>query len=310
VGVSKLKDDEDGIYKTLLESTKAIPWKIDWDSKAFTYIGPQIETLLGWTPDSWKTVTDWVERIHTDDRTRVFDFCVAQSIAGIDHEVDYRALAKDGSYVWLRDVVHVLRRPDGSVEALVGFMFDIGERKKAEEHLSQLQKQLQDFSFKDGLTGVANRRMFDTTFARSWNTARSTARPLSLIMLDLDCFKQYNDHYGHLQGDECLRRVAAALTAATTRPDGFIARYGGEEFVLLLPDTDAAGALHVAEQCRDAIQAAKLPHERSAVRPFVTASAGIGTVTPTESDDPLAFIKRVDDRLYEAKRAGKDCIKA
>ncbi|MDF2696835.1 MAG: diguanylate cyclase with sensor, partial [Labilithrix sp.] len=116
---------DDAVYKTLLESTQAIPWKIDLSTMRFAYIGPQIEPLLGWTPKSWETVQDWADRIHPDDRQRVVDYCVAQSKAGVDHEADYRALTKDGSYVWLRDVVHVVRNADGVVEALVGFMFDI-----------------------------------------------------------------------------------------------------------------------------------------------------------------------------------------
>ena len=90
-------------YKTLLESTKAIPWRIDWKTMRFTYIGPQIEPLLGWTQASWQTVDDWATRIHPEDRERVVGFCVAQSKAGLDHEADYRAEAADGSYVWIRD---------------------------------------------------------------------------------------------------------------------------------------------------------------------------------------------------------------
>lgn len=92
------------VYKTLLESTKAIPWKIDWATTTFAYIGPQIEGLLGWAPSSWVGVQDWVERMHPEDRDRVYEFCVSQSLAGADHEADYRALTKDGGYVWIRDV--------------------------------------------------------------------------------------------------------------------------------------------------------------------------------------------------------------
>src|SRR6185436_19989384 len=97
--------ENEGVYKTLLESTKAIPWKIDWATMRFAYIGPQIETLLGWAQDSWLTVEDWATRIHADDREQVVQFCVAQSKAGMDHEADYRALTRDGGYVWIRDVV-------------------------------------------------------------------------------------------------------------------------------------------------------------------------------------------------------------
>lgn len=152
---------ENDIYKTLLESTKAIPWKIDWSTLQFTYIGPQIEQLLGWQPSSWKSVEDWANRMHPEDRLWVVDYCVAQSQSGIDHEADYRALTKNGDHVWIRDVVHVVRKANGDVDSLIGFMFDITERKKTEEELFKLQKELEELSFKDGLTGVANRRMFD-----------------------------------------------------------------------------------------------------------------------------------------------------
>ena len=121
---------DSAVYKTLLESTKAIPWKIDWATLKFSYIGPQIEKLLGWTPESWVSVEDWAARMHPDDREWVVNFCVAQSQAGADHEADYRAMTKDGEYLWIRDVVHVVRNENGDVDSLVGFMFDISERKK------------------------------------------------------------------------------------------------------------------------------------------------------------------------------------
>ena len=125
-------NSDSAIYRTLLESTKAIPWKIDWASMKFAYVGPQIEALLGWSPDSWISVEDWAARMHPEDREHVVNFCVAQSQAGVDHEADYRALTKDNGYVWIRDVVHVVRNDKGEVEALIGFMFDITERKKTE----------------------------------------------------------------------------------------------------------------------------------------------------------------------------------
>ena len=131
-------DSDRAVYKTLLESTKAIPWKIDWPTMTFSYIGPQIEPLLGWSQASWESANDWAMRIHPDDRDHVVNFCIAQSKAGVDHEADYRALTKENGYVWIRDVVHVVRDAQGEVESLIGFMFDISERKKTEEKLLAL----------------------------------------------------------------------------------------------------------------------------------------------------------------------------
>ncbi len=299
-------EEDSAVYKTLLESTKAIPWKIDWASLQFAYIGPQIEALLGWTPGSWITVNDWSDRMHPEDREWVVNFCVSQSQAGIDHEADYRALTSDGNYVWIRDVVHVVRNDDGDVEALVGFMFDISERKKTEEKLLSLQKELEELSFKDGLTGVANRRMFDSILQLEWTNARRTGQPLSVIMIDIDYFKQYNDHYGHVKGDDCLKRVAKALDTAAARSRDFFARFGGEEFVLVLPETDAASAERVAERCRNLVFKEQITHGSSQVAQILTISMGLGTIVPTQKDETRSFIDAVDRNLYLAKQRGRN----
>ncbi len=296
------------VYKTLLESTKAIPWKIDWARATFAYIGPQIEKVLGWAPESWVTVNDWASRIHEDDRDWVVNYCVSQSQAGEDHEADYRALTKDGEYVWIRDVVHVARNEKGEVEALIGFMFDISERKITEQKLIEMQKELEELSFKDGLTGVANRRMFDSIIDIEWANARRNNQPLSIIMIDIDYFKQYNDRYGHIQGDDCLKRVAKTLSTAATRSRDFFARFGGEEFVLVLPESDADAALKVAERCRSLIFKEQIAHEHSLISQLLTISIGVGTTIPAYKEESISFINEVDKRLYAAKQKGRNCI--
>jgi len=303
---TQIMEPDSAVYKTLLESTKAIPWRIDWATKQFTYIGPQIESLLGWSPSSWVGVEDWAARMHPHDRQSVVDFCVSQSQAGVDHEADYRALTKEGRYVWIRDVVHVVRK-NGEVEALIGFMFDITERKLNEEKLLHMQKELEELSFKDGLTDIANRRMFDSIMAIEWASARRNRLPLSLIILDIDYFKQYNDHYGHVKGDDCLRQVAKVLSEAATRPRDFLARFGGEEFVLILPETDAKAAERLAEKCRQLIYRQQLPHADSKVDRVVTISLGVGTVIPSVDSEPVEFIDSVDRLLYKAKQNGRNC---
>jgi diguanylate cyclase (GGDEF)-like protein/PAS domain S-box-containing protein len=300
-----VREEDVGVYKTLLESTRAIPWKIDWASLRFAYVGPQIEELLGWAPESWATVQDWADRMHPEDRAWVFDFCVAQSQAGIDHEADYRALRKDGTFVWIRDVVHVVRNPDGTPSALVGFMFDISERKRTEEKLLNMQRELEELSFKDGLTGVANRRRFDTMMETEWRDARDGHKPLSLVLLDIDFFKQYNDRYGHLEGDECLKRVARALSGIVRRPGDLLCRFGGEEFVLLLPDTDEASALALGWRCLDLVDKALIPHAGIGPGKRVTLSAGVNSAVPKEGDKLSSFITRADRRLYIAKERGR-----
>lgn len=306
--IAKDGEIDSAVYKTLLESTQAIPWKIDWQTMRFAYIGPQIERLLGWSPASWVSVEDWATRIHPEDRERVVNFCVAQSKAGTDHEADYRALTQDGNHVWIRDVVHVVRNENGEVDSLVGFMFDISERKKTEEQLIVLQKELEALSFKDGLTGVANRRMFDSILDTEWAHARRNNQPLSLIMLDIDYFKPYNDRYGHVQGDACLKRVAQVLNSAATRARDLFARFGGEEFVLVLPETDEKSAVKIAERCRNLIFKEQIAHEASPAGQILTVSIGVSSITPSHQDDPLRLIEEADRRLYQAKQHGRNCI--
>lgn len=298
------------VYKTLLESTHAIPWKIDWATMRFAYIGPQIEPLLGWSPESWVSAEDWAARIHEDDREQVVNFCINQSMCGVDHEADYRALTKDKGYVWIRDVVHVVRNDAGEVESLVGFMFDISERKKTEEKLLALQQELEALSFKDGLTGIANRRRFDTSLEQEWVQARTSQQPLSLLMLDVDLFKQYNDLYGHLQGDKCLIDIAQALGQAAVGPRDVVARFGGEEFVILLPETDALGARKVAERCQRLIARQALDHKLSPHGQRVTLSIGVGTAIPGVAQEHNELLQAVDQQLYAAKQKGRNRIES
>ena len=300
--------EDESVYKTLLESTRAIPWKIDWATMQFVYIGPQIEPLLGWAQDSWISVEDWATRMHPEDQEWVVNFCVSQSKSGVDHEADYRALHKDGHYVWIRDVVHVVRNAEGGVEALVGFMFDISERKKTEQELAALQKKLEEYSFRDGLTGLANRRMFDTVMEESWHNALRHRQPLSALLIDIDHFKQYNDAHGHLKGDECLKEVASLLQSSALRAKDFVARFGGEEFIMVLPETEMSAALKVAERCQQCLLERQLEHGSELNCAPVTISIGVGTVVPTRTDNLQDFLKLIDGRLYEAKKQGRDQI--
>jgi len=300
---------EIALYKSLLESTKVIPWKVDWVTKQFDYLGPQIEITLGWSCKSWATVEDWTSRLHVRDKKRVLGFYSPETLSkDADHEIDYRLLSMDGGYVWVHEVVHVIKDDQNEIQSLIGFMFDISEAKKTEQDVLKLQKQLQEFSFKDGLTGVSNRRMFDTVMEEEWLHAQRNHQPLSLIMLDIDYFKQYNDHYGHVQGDDTLKRIASVLNGACTRARDFFARYGGEEFALILPETDQASAIKMAERCRNLIFKEQIMHEQSAVSQILTISIGVDTIIPQHDDDSLAFIEAVDKLMYQAKKEGRNRI--
>lgn len=168
------------------------------------------------------------------------------------------------------------------------------------------RQELEKMSLTDGLTELANRRHFDTFIEQEWARANRLSRPLSLIMLDIDFFKPFNDQYGHPAGDECLRQVAQVLRRVIRRPTDLLARYGGEEFAIVLPDTDNPKA--VAEACRAAVEAAAIPHDYSPVAPIVTISVGLCSCLP-DSTTTLEDLKvQADEALYQAKHAGRNRV--
>lgn len=184
---------------------------------------------------------------------------------------------------------------------------EIRQRKRAERDLQKANRVLRQLADLDGLTLAANRRRFDEVLLREWRRMQRQQKCLSLILADIDHFKGYNDAYGHLQGDECLRRVAGALRAEVKRPGDLVARYGGEEFAVLLPATTVEGAVRVAEAIREGVRMLEIPHERSPVAPCVTLSLGAAGVIPrADSNDPAVLVARADAVLYEAKRRGRN----
>ena len=181
----------------------------------------------------------------------------------------------------------------------------------AYHELEVVKNELESLSHQDGLTGIANRRYFDTVLEREWNAAHREKKCLSLILFDIDYFKKYNDTYGHLAGDDCLCQVASAALKVIKRPRDTLARYGGEEFAVILPDTDALGAEFCAEQIRYAIQNLNISHSSSQINPYVTASLGISTIRPhMQISTSQQLIKEADLALYQSKREGRNMVKA
>lgn len=202
------------------------------------------------------------------------------------------------------------------IRAALRLRREIEERKRQAEALAQLADQLrvanerlQQLSFQDALTGLYNRRYFDEFLEREFKRAMRNQGVLTLIMIDVDHFKAYNDRFGHQAGDDCLRRVAAALTLVIHRPSDLVARYGGEEFAAVLPETERDGGLEVAEKLRARVEALQLPHPDS---PYgvVTISAGVATCRPAPGDHPEPFIEAADSALYHSKRAGRNRVSA
>ena len=186
-----------------------------------------------------------------------------------------------------------------------------GQIRAYVDEIDRLKEELQALSTlasTDGLTEVANRYCFEQYFAREWLQACRDQKPLSVIMIDLDYFKQFNDGSGHLKGDVCLRQVAQSLYKLLRRPRDMIARYGGEEFVVLLPDTPVQGAVRVANNLGLAIKSLAIRHPNSAISKWVTASFGVASIIPEANISAKNFIDEADRALYLAKEDGRDRI--
>ncbi len=183
---------------------------------------------------------------------------------------------------------------------------EIAERKRAEAALEKANQELQRLALLDGLTQIANRRWFDEYLHLEWQRSIREGLPLALILCDVDYFKLYNDTYGHQAGDKCLQQIARAMSRAVQRPADFVARYGGEEFVIILPDTAADGARHVAQALQHAVQQLKIPHSQSSVNEYVTLSLGIVWTKPEQADSSAEFVAVADEALYEAKTQGRN----
>lgn len=216
----------------------------------------------------------------------------------------------DGTLTWISiNSQPLLHLNQSQPYAVVTTFADITERKKAEELLRNQAQRDRLMAATDGLTKVANRRCFDERLQSEWPSLIQGKQVLSLIMLDVDYFKKYNDCYGHQAGDVCLVQVAASAARAVKRSSDLLARYGGEEFAVILPNTDAGGAIAVAESIRKAIQDLGIPHQQSDVSSIVTVSIGIATVIPSLGTSPDELIALADRALYDAKKQGRDRIK-
>ncbi|MBD2495742.1 PleD family two-component system response regulator [Nostoc sp. FACHB-280] len=176
------------------------------------------------------------------------------------------------------------------------------------KQLEAANKALQELANEDSLTGLANRRRFDDYINTQWINLAQQESPLSLILCDIDFFKLYNDQYGHPMGDVCLKKVGHALNSTVQKYQDLVARYGGEEFAVIMPNTHAAGAVHIAHLIQSEVRDLRINHDGSLVSQYVTLSLGVATVIPTWDASPLDLIMDADKALYQAKEAGRNRI--
>ncbi|MDO9713623.1 diguanylate cyclase [Paracraurococcus sp. LOR1-02] len=245
-----------------------------------------------------------LDDITSEDATAVRDAIARLRGGEAATRIEFRAVRPDGAPVWVEASWRALRNPvTGRTEGIVAVKRDVTERKALERRLAALART-------DGLTGLPNRRAFDEALALEWSRARRESTPVSLLLLDVDRFKLFNDTYGHPAGDACLRAVAGAVASAVHRPADLVARYGGEEIVVLLPNTSAAGAEMLAEQVRAAVEAVGLTHTANLPSSVVTVSVGVATALPAADPDLFAeaLLAAADAALYSAKHSGRNRV--
>ncbi len=210
----------------------------------------------------------------------------------------------------LQQAIHIMpiNRPGQPRHCLIQIT-DVTASANRERLLREQALELHASSYLDGLTGIANRRRFNEYFESEYRRAQRAGTPLSLILLDIDFFKPYNDHYGHQMGDACLTKVAEALKLSLQRTSDLVARYGGEEFAVVLPSSDSAGATFLAEQLRTEIASMRIAHAYSGVAEYITISLGVASIAPVIGSLPEHLLRAADCALYEAKAQGRNrCV--
>jgi len=222
---------------------------------------------------------------------------------GVVRNFEAQIRRKEGRMVWTSTNAHHYYNEADELAGVEGTIRDVTERKKMEDALREISQ-------KDGLTGLFNRRHFDETLAEEWSRASraNPPSPLSLILIDIDYFKPFNDTYGHQEGDACLKKVSAAIKKVVHRTADMVARYGGEELVVVLPNTQSQSALHVAEQMRKAVAQMRIPHSGSKAAEHVTISSGVATMAPSAQWAPKSIIEKADKALYQAKETGRNRV--
>jgi len=295
-------------FRLLAVSSRDAILLVNLEAKV-VYASPAVTEMLGWAPEEAFGLS-YREAFHPED------ISVAESVFQDAREgrhpgmFQFRCLKKDGSYLWMEASLRLYRDPSANeAPGFVVVIRDISLRKAAEEELQRAFRMVETLASVDGLTGIANRRRFDEVLQSEWRRAQRDCTACSLLLMDVDHFKNYNDIYGHIPGDRCLRQMAEVAAQVLQRPADLVARYGGEEFAVILPDTTYGGAIAIAEQIRLTVERLRIPHEGNP-HGVVTVSVGCATQMPGVGSDLSELLKAADSALYVAKSLGRNRVEA
>jgi diguanylate cyclase (GGDEF)-like protein/PAS domain S-box-containing protein len=286
-------------FRLLAEQCSDVVMRIGMD-ECILYASPSCARIFGWEPAKLLG-TPALAGINPEDRPRVEQTIAAlKSGEAEEARIIYRTRHREKTEIWVETALRVTRSTaSNEIDGVVAISRDMTEQK-------DLQDKLATLATSDGLTGIANRRHFDERLAEEWARATRDGTPLSLLLIDVDHFKKFNDQYGHQAGDACLRSLGRILAAQIRRPADLAARYGGEEFALLLPNTDADGCLEVGERVREALRDLGMLHALNLPSKQVTVSLGGATNIPAQATADDSLVAAADRALYAAKENGRD----
>ena len=272
-----------------------------------TYVSPAASKVIGMGP-AMLTNLNHLDLVHPDEQATVLAAFHRVRMGKPCPPVEFRIQKQNGQAIWVEAGLKLMRDPSTGVQlGILNILRDVTERKKHEEQLREAYCALEALAITDALTHLANRRHFDKFITAEWRRTLRTQEPIAVLVMDVDYFKLYNDAYGHLRGDSCLRQVAEAAQDVVMRTSDLVARIGGEEFAVVLQGTDLEGAAHVAEKIRQAVVDRNIKHESSPLG-HVTISIGCASCTPRRGQRVRDLIDRADQALYRAKRSGRNRI--
>ena len=299
-------------FRLLAEHSSDVICLIDHNSVS-VYVSQAVERVLGWTAEEL-CGTNGIDFVHPEDLSIFQESQLRMANGATESTALFRHRRPNNSWLWVEGRARVLVASEGGeTGGHIVILRDATERVHTEQLLQYALEQVQRSATMDGLTGVANRGHFDGYLEREWRRCSRSKLPLSMLMIDADQFKQFNDLYGHLAGDDCLRAIASQITAVSRRPGDLAARYGGEEFVLVMPETNQEGALHVATHLCALVRGLGILHEGNPPTGIVTVSIGLVSCVPDHAGSSCVNVKALlsaaDVALYQSKRDGRNRVR-